>query len=248
MKSATVQTECKRRQATRSRRLSAALLVSGSPFYLAAGALFLSSTVAPAAIDPVREQGQPPTAGTEQAQRIYIREIRVIGSKEFPGVQVEDAVYPFLGPGRTLEDVEAARAALEEAYRKRGYQAASVEVPEQHGVRGIVFLKVNEGRVGQLRVKGSRYFLPSAIKARAQSLAEGRAVNFNDVTRDIVTLNQLPDRRVTPSLQPGIEPGTVDVDLNVVDKLPLHGSLELNNRYSPDTTELRLNGSLSYNN
>ena len=40
----------------------------------------------------------------------------------------------------------------------------------------------------------------------------------------------------------------MDIDLNVEDELPLHGSLELNNRYSADTTELRLNGALSYGN
>ncbi|MET0311355.1 MAG: ShlB/FhaC/HecB family hemolysin secretion/activation protein, partial [Burkholderiaceae bacterium] len=42
--------------------------------------------------------------------------------------------------------------------------------------------------------------------------------------------------------------GTVDIDLNVEDKRPLHGSLELNNRYSANTTALRLNGSLSHGN
>jgi hemolysin activation/secretion protein len=40
----------------------------------------------------------------------------------------------------------------------------------------------------------------------------------------------------------------VDVDLNVQDTLPLHGSVELNNRYSADTSHLRLNASASYNN
>ena len=34
----------------------------------------------------------------------------------------------------------------------------------------------------------------------------------------------------------------------VKDTLPLHGSLELNNRYSADTTPLRVNGSVSYDN
>jgi hemolysin activation/secretion protein len=38
------------------------------------------------------------------------------------------------------------------------------------------------------------------------------------------------------------------VDLKVQDKLPLHGSLELNDKYSPNTTETRLNGSLRYEN
>ncbi|NDF95115.1 MAG: hypothetical protein EB107_04675 [Proteobacteria bacterium] len=36
--------------------------------------------------------------------------------------------------------------------------------------------------------------------------------------------------RVTPSLRPGLEPGTVDIDLTVKDKLPLHGSVELSDR------------------
>jgi hemolysin activation/secretion protein len=107
---------------------------------------------------------------------------------------------------------------------------------------------VVEAKVGRLRVRGARYFLPDSIKKKAPSLAEGTVPNFTDVTRDIVALNRFPDLQVTPVLQPGIEPGTVDIDLNVKDKLPLHASLELNNRHSPDTTALRVNGSISYNN
>ncbi len=64
----------------------------------------------------------------------------------------------------------------------------------------------------------------------------------------LAQVNTSADRRVTPLLRPGRQPGTTEVDLNVEDKLPLHGSLELNNAYSPNTTHLRLNGSLSYDN
>ena len=49
-------------------------------------------------------------------------------------------------------------------------------------------------------------------------------------------------------LKPGVAPGTVDVDLQVDDTFPLHGSLELNNRHSEDTSELRLNAALRYDN
>ena len=63
-----------------------------------------------------------------------------------------------------------------------------------------------------------------------------------------MALNQLADRKVTPSLRTGLVPGTVDIDLEVQDTFPLHGSVELNNRYSPDTTQLRVNGAISYNN
>jgi hemolysin activation/secretion protein len=181
-------------------------------------------------------------------QTLYIREIRVLGAKELAALEVQEAVYPFLGPGRTLDDVEQARAALEKAYQAKGFQGAAVQVPPQRGRGGVIFLQVTTGTVAKLRVQGSRYYLPSAIKARAQSLAEGRALNFNDVQRDIVALNQLPDRQVTPELKPGVEPGTVEVDLNVKDKFPLHASVELNNRNNPGTTSLRLNFNANYNN
>lgn len=180
---------------------------------------------------------------------MYIREYRVLGSKELPKLEVEEAVYPFLGPGRTFDDVEKARTALEKAYHDKGYKATQVVVPEQTGRGGIVVLQAYEGKVGSLRVKGARYFLPSQVKTRARSLAEGKVINFNEVTRDIIALNQLADRRVEPKLTPREgEPGVYDIDLNVRDKLPLHGSVELNNRKSADTSDLRLNASLSYAN
>lgn len=178
----------------------------------------------------------------------YIQEYRVQGSRTLPPLAVEEAVYPYLGRGRTAADVEKARAALEKAYHDQGYQAVAVEVPPQDVAEGVVFLIVSENAVGRLRVRGARYFSPSAIKAQAPELAEGRVLNFTEVNRAVMRLNRLRDLRVTPELKPGAEPGTVDVDLKVDDSLPLHGSIELNNRYSANTTPLRLNGSIGYEN
>lgn len=178
----------------------------------------------------------------------FIGEYRVQGAHKLSKLEVEEAVYPYLGPGRTADDVEHARAALEQAYKAKGYQTVSVDVPPQQGAGGIISLQVNETPVGRLRVRGSRFYSPSLIKRQAPALAEGSVPDFNAVTQNIIALNQLPDRRITPVLHAGVEPGTVDIDLNVTDSFPLHGALELNNRYSVDTTELRLNGSLSYNN
>ena len=190
--------------------------------------------------------------GSIQAQastpRIFIREFQIKGVRQLPQIEIEAAVYPYLGPSRSQEDVEQARAALEKAYQSKGYQTVSVQVPQQAWRDGCIILEVSEVPVGQLRVHGARYFLPSQIRAQAPSIAEGKVINFNEVNRDIVALNQPADQRVTPALRPGVTPGTVDIDLDVKDTLPLHGSLELNNRYSPNTSELRLNGALSYAN
>ena len=181
-------------------------------------------------------------------QALFIREYRVIGSRVLPRGEVEKAVYAYLGPGRSDQDVEQARAALEKAYHGLGFQTVSVNVPPQRPTRGIVILQVTEATVGRLRVKGSRFYSVEQIKKMAPSLEEGTVPNFNDVQRDIIGLNQIADRQVTPTLKPGAVPGTVDIELTVKDKLPLHGSVELNNRYSANTTPLRLNLSARYDN
>jgi hemolysin activation/secretion protein len=199
----------------------------------------------PLAIEP---SVLPSASVQPAATSLFVREYRVRGAHKLTKLEIEEVVYPYVGPARTEQDVEQARAALEKAYKDKGYQAASVQVPPQQARHGVVVLRVNEGVVGRLRVTNSRYFSLNRIKTDAPSLAESSVVDFNAVTRDIVGLNQLPDRQVTPALRAGVEPGTVDIDLNVKDKLPLHGSVELNNRYSADTTHLRLNGSFSYGN
>lgn len=184
----------------------------------------------------------------QEITSFYIREYRVEGAHRLKSLEVEEAVYPFLGPARTPDDVEQARLALEKVYHAKGYQTVSVVVPQQDPRRGIIRLEVVESKVGRLRVNGARFFLPSQIKRAAPTLAEGNVPDMTRASKEIVALNRLADRRVTPELRTGVVPGTVDIDLNVEDKLPLHGSLELNNRYSSNTTALRLNGSISYAN
>ena len=179
---------------------------------------------------------------------IYIKEFRVIGSHQLGRAEIEKAVYPFMGPERTPDDVEQARAALEKAFQDKGFQTVSVQIPQQSGKRGIVFLAVTEAKVGRLNVEGARFFTLDAIKKKVPSLKPGTVPNFNQVSSEILALNQWSDRQVTPTLTPGFEPGTVDVNLKVKDTLPWHGSAEFNNRYSPNTVPYRVNLASSYDN
>ncbi len=227
-----------------------ALLLTGMVsefFFTASPAAWSAEAAAPTASQAASETSQA-SGPAGSGDSLFIREFRVKGAKKLPPGTVEEAVYPYLGPGRTADDVEQARAALEKVYQDQGYQTVSVDIPQQEPRGGVVFLQVSENTVGRLRVKGSRYFSLDQIRNGVPSLAEGKVPNFNDVAREIVSLNQMADRRITPTLRPGVEPGTVDVDLNVKDTFPLHGSVELNNRYSANTTPLRLNGSVSYTN
>ena len=203
---------------------------------------------APVAASATAQQNAADAPVEEVLGNIFIREYRVRGAKRLPQRSIEKAVYPFLGPRRGEQDVEQARQALEKAYKDQGYQTVYVEVPQQDPRSGVIIMQVVEAPVGRLRVKGAKWFLPSQIKKHAPSMQEGEVPNFNGVKKDIVALNQMRDRKITPELRAGVVPGTVDIDLVVEDKAPVHGSIEFNNRHNANTTPDRLNGSISYGN
>jgi len=177
-----------------------------------------------------------------------ILEYVVEGNTVLPAQRIEEAVYPFLGEKKTIQDAEAARTALEKAYHDGGYLTVFVDIPEQEVTRGVVRLRVTEGRVERLRVSGSRYYSLGRIKEKAPDLAEDSVPYFPEVQKQLAAVNKSADRRVTPVLRPGRSPGKVEVELKVEDQPPLHGNVEVNDRYSANTTRSRLNANLRYDN
>ncbi|WP_428423385.1 ShlB/FhaC/HecB family hemolysin secretion/activation protein [Methylibium sp.] len=209
----------------------------------AAWALALSSSVVWA-----QDPDAAAVAAAVQGPRFAIFEYRIEGNTALDAERIERAVYPFLGESRTADDVESARSALEKAYRDAGFGTVVVDTPEQRVSSGVVVLNVTQGTVARLRVVGAQHYSQERILEKVPELAEGQTPNFKQVSTQLAGVNRSADRRVTPLLRPGKTPGTTEVDLTVEDHLPLHGSLELNNHYSANTTHSRLLGSLRYDN
>lgn len=178
-----------------------------------------------------------------------VAEIRVLGNTRLPAIEIEKAVYPHLGPGRTIADIESARLSLETVYRAAGYSTVYVDIPEQTIDDGIVRLKVTEGRLGRVRIEGAKYFSARRIRAALPGIDPGDVPNIPDLQRGLASLNtETADRAIVPVLAAGVSPGTVDLTLKVEDKLPLRASLEVNDQYTADTTRWRVAASLGYDN
>lgn len=231
----------------------ATLIVGGR--ILCACSVAVALNVSFAYADPVPSSAPPASTSTSvqttsasTERHVDIEAYDVDGNTKLDEETVETAVYPFLGPDRVRADVDGARLALQRAYQEAGYQSVVVEIPPQNVTNGIVRLHVVEAPIGRLRVVNSRYYLPSEIRARVPSLKEGNVPNFADTQQEIADLNRLPGQQVTPVLKPGKVPGTVDVDLQVKDQLPVHASVELNNDHSTGTEPLRTTATVRYDN
>src|SRR5271165_6735986 len=96
---------------------------------LFAAPLRMIAVMACATASPSLAAAPPPpdAAATTPARTFDVEAYDIDGAKLLPTVEVEAAVYPFLGPGRTAQDIDNARAALEKAYRDHGYQSVVVE-------------------------------------------------------------------------------------------------------------------------
>jgi hemolysin activation/secretion protein len=191
----------------------------------------------------------PPDGAAAAPVHLFpVMEFQVEGNTLLPVIDIERSVTPFLGIGKSIKDVEGARRNLEKLYHDRGFQTVLVNIPQQEVSNGVVRLAVTEAPVGQLQIAGSRYHSPDAIREKMPQLQEGQVPNFTEVQKELTAVNQAPDLHVVPVLRASTTPGKVDVELDVQDTLPLHAMFEVNNRYSPNTAELRTIGEVSYDN
>lgn len=188
-------------------------------------------------------------APAEALPNFDMLEIQVDGNTVLDQQLVEKTLYPFLGNGKTVDDVEKARQKLEAVYREKGYPTVLVDIPEQDVVEGVVRLQVVEGSVERLKITGSRYFYLGKIRDKIPALAAGKVPYMPDVQAQMDELGkESADRQVTPVFRAGTTPGKTEVELRVKDAVPLHGSLEMNGRNSEHTSKTRLIGSLRYDN
>jgi hemolysin activation/secretion protein len=200
-------------------------------------AVFAVSSLAPAI-----------AADAAASSQFDIFEFRVEGNSLLESEAIEKALGPHLGEARSFNDVEAARAALEATYHKNGWLSVLVTVPEQEVRDGEVGLQVLEAPIGRSYVRGTRYTAPGVIRQQVAELNEGRVPNFDRLQAELGQLNSNPDLKATPILKPGVRPGTVDSVLDIDDQSPVHGSVEISNRHSPNTSATRIGASVRYDN
>jgi hemolysin activation/secretion protein len=188
-------------------------------------------------------------ADASAAPTFDIAEFRVLGNHVLAATAIERAVYPFLGANGDMQDVQKAADALQGAYKDAGFGTVLVDIPEQQVDDGVVRLRVLEGKVDRIRVRGARYFSGRQILAALPALKQNETPNLPAVQQQLTALNaRTGDRSITPVLKAGAEPGTVDVDLTVQEASPLHASIQVDDRHTADTTPTRATAAISYSN
>lgn len=183
-----------------------------------------------------------------QEVRFAITTFLLDGNTIFEEVKIDRLLESYKGAERQMKDVEEARAQLEKMYHQAGYPTVLVNLPEQTIENGVVRLQVVEGHLLAITVTGNEHYSWSNIRTKLPSLTPGALIYEPTFVKELATVNGNPDVNVTPLLKPGSVPGTVDLELKVKDRLPVHGKLEADNRGTITTPRNRLVAEVQHTN
>jgi hemolysin activation/secretion protein len=162
--------------------------------------------------------------------------------------KIDAILDKYKGAALQFKDVDQARGELEKAYHAAGYPTVLVNLPEQTIEQGSVKLQVIEAPLVEVQVTGQEYYSKYHILGKLPSIRIGTVLYEPKFVKELSAINANPDLQVAPVLKPGTEPGTVDLELKVKDRLPVHGKLEADNRGPLTTPQNRLLAEIQHTN
>ena len=197
---------------------------------------------------PARVKKNPATNGTPafKVEKYLVAGNTVIRPGEFS--QMFTNVPDAFGTNVTFADIREALGELQMAYRERGFVTVAVSLPPQKLTNDTVQIKVTEGQLATINVKGNQYFSTKNVLRALPSLHTNMLLNSHVFQRELDLANANRDRQIYPVIGPGVEPGTSELTLKVKDRFPVHGRAELNNSGTPGTPDNRISINAQYGN
>jgi len=194
------------------------------------------------------ETNATPVAKTNAPLTFRVDTYELDGNTLLPMEILTPVFEKHVGEAVTFETIRSALAELQMAYRARGFVTVSVSLPQQQLTNGVVQVKVTEGRLANVVVKGNKHFSVENVLRALPSARTNTLLNGLAFQQELDRANANGDRQIYPVIAPGPEPGTSVLELRVKDRLPFHMHMELNNYSTPNTPDLRMNLSAVCNN
>jgi len=208
----------------------------------------LRERMAQSILDIPTNQESPNTATNPARRGFAVRRYLVEGNTLLWPEQIDAVLKPYRGTSVSIERIREGLGQLQLLYRQLGFATVSIVLPQQRLTNGVVHVKVVEGKLADVTITGNRFFSKSNVRRALPSVTTNELLNTKWFQPELDRANANPDRQIYPTLNPGPEPGTSGLTLQVKDRLPLHGHIELDDKSTPGTPLLRLDSAIQYNN
>ena len=145
-----------------------------------------------------------------------LRQVVFTHSALLPQPALDAAVQPYVGRDINRDDIVKMLGDVNALYVKRKITTARAFAKSANLHTGTLNVELVEGRLGKLKIKGSRHVHEAFIQHRIH-VKEGQVVDTEALRDDLVYLNRTTDLQIKALLEPGEQRGQTDVLLDVTE-------------------------------
>jgi hemolysin activation/secretion protein len=181
-------------------------------------------TPKPAGAEATAKEVVPEDAGP----KVTINSFKVDGAALLTAQEIQSVTQSFEGKDLSFRSMQKVADLITDEYRKKGYLTSRAYIPPQNVKDGVLNIRVVEGKLGTMQIKGNRYFSTSMLQKKLDFGQQGY-FDYSALQRSLVYINEHPDRKAKVTLLPGTTPGSTDVIVDVKDQLPIHVGFQYDN-------------------
>ena len=171
--------------------------------------------------------------------------------KAFKVSDLQNLLLDLNGKSLTFDQMQLAADRIKDFYNAKGFFLAQAIIPKQEIKDGVLIILINEGKLDSKE--------PYKINKKDLRISEQRLKAYMDdalkdnflkesVERGLLNINDNPGVKTSLTLEPGIDPGSTKMILDVNEGPLVQGSASFDNYGNRYTGDLRATASVDFNN
>jgi hemolysin activation/secretion protein len=179
---------------------------------------------------------------------LELKAFKFVGNRLLTEQQLSQAVAAYLGHPLDFAQLQAAAAAVGDAYRTAGW-VVDAYLPAQDIQDGVVTVQIVEAVFGGVKIEGEakRVQTNRLVQGVAAQQAVGQPANANALDRALLLADDLPGVAISGSLRAGTREGDTNLVYNVADEPLVTGDARADNTGSRSTGASRLSANVLIN-
>jgi hemolysin activation/secretion protein len=194
-----------------------------------------------------------------------VRKIRVQGYTVFPDQEIEKIIKPYQGKKLDFRQLRNITKAITNLYVSKGYITSGAYLPEQEIVDGVIDVRVVEGKLEDINIKGLKYlqenYVRSFISSTETSLTsdtdsenissseQSPTLNIKNIEEELNLLKRDPSiANLDAELVKGTQPNLSVLLIQIEETSPFEAKLSFDNFRSPSVGEFQGTIETSYRN
>lgn len=185
-------------------------------------------------------EGAVPEGGNLPASSVsfVLTSVHFNASAFLDAASLDAITRDYVGKTVTFNDINQMLARINALYAARGIISARALVLPQTIDKGVLDVRLVEGKLGKLRVEGNARVRDSFFGKRLP-LSEGQVIDTDALRKSLLFLNRSSDLRAQAGMEAGAGMGESDVVLKVVEPQPVQLEMFADNNGTESTGSYR---------